>query len=99
FTPPELMKYKGRSLVVDPDVFCLTDVNELLNRDMKGAAIMARHRAGSKQAVWASSVMLLDNPKLKHWNVEQNFDEMFRVERDYMKWITLQLEPADSIGL
>jgi hypothetical protein len=99
FTPPELMGYQGRSLVVDPDVFCISDVNQLLNRDMKGAAILARHRVGSKQQVWASSVMLLDNTRLRHWKVEQNFEEMFRFERDYMKWITLQLEPQDTIGL
>jgi hypothetical protein len=98
FTPPEIMGYKGRSLVVDPDVFCISDVTDLLNRDMKGAAILARHRAGSKEEVWASSVMLLDNPKLTHWQVEKNFEEMFRFKRDYMKWITLQLEPEGSIG-
>ncbi len=99
FTPPEIMGYKGRSLVVDPDVFCISDINELLNRDMKGASLLARHRAGTKQDVWASSVMLLDNARLTHWKVEENFEEMFRFERDYMKWITLQLEPQGSIGL
>jgi hypothetical protein len=99
FTPPELMGYQGRSLVVDPDVFCISDINQLLTRDMQGKAVMARHRAGSKEEVWASSVMLLDNAKLTHWKVEENFEEMFRFERDYMKWITLQLEPQDSIGL
>jgi hypothetical protein len=31
--------------------------------------------------------------------VKENFEEMFRFERDYMKWVTLQLEPQDSIGL
>ena len=30
FTPPELMGYQGRSLVVDPDVFCISDINQLL---------------------------------------------------------------------
>lgn len=99
FAPPELMNYQGRSLVVDPDVFCVSSVNELLTRDMKGAAIMARHRAGTKQDVWASSVMLLDNAQLTHWRLRQNFEEMFAFKRDYMKWITLQLESQESIGL
>ena len=99
FTPPEIMGYKGRSLVVDPDVFCISDVNELLNRDMQGASLLARHRAGTKQDVWASSVMLLDNARLTHWKVEENFEEMFRFERDYMDWITLKTEKQDSIGL
>jgi hypothetical protein len=99
FAPPELMNYQGRSLVVDPDVFCISNVNELLTRDMKGASLMARHRAGTKEQVWASSVMLLDNPRLTHWNLRRNFEEMFEFKRDYMKWITLQLEPQNSIGL
>ena len=29
FAPPELMNYQGRSLVVDPDVFCISNINEL----------------------------------------------------------------------
>jgi len=98
FAPPELMHYQGRSLVVDPDVFCISNVNDLLARDMRGTSLMARHRAGTKKDVWASSVMLLDNPKLTHWSVRRNFEEMFECKRDYMKWITLQLEPAGSIG-
>ena len=98
FAPPELMNYEGRSLVVDPDVFCISSINELLARDMQGAAIMARHRTGTKEDAWASSVMLLDNAKLKHWDVRRNFEEMFTFQRDYMKWIMLLLEPQDSIA-
>ena len=98
FAPPELMNYEGGSLVVDPDVFCISSINELLARDMQGAAIMARHRTGTKEDAWASSVMLLDNAKLKHWDVRRNFEEMFTFQRDYMKWIMLLLEPQDSIA-
>ena len=99
FVPPELMNYQGRALVVDPDVFCVSNINELISRDMQGAAIMARHRAGTKQDAWASSVMLLDNAKLTHWNVAKNFEEMFAFTRDYMEWITLQTEPQGTIAL
>src|SRR5258707_906324 len=42
FMPPELMGYAGRSIVVDPDVFCVAGVMPLLKRDMEGKAIMAR---------------------------------------------------------
>ena len=34
FLPPQLMGYQGRALVVDPDVFAVQDVWELLTRDM-----------------------------------------------------------------
>ena len=63
FMPPELMGYEGRAVVVDPDVFAVGDVYELLSRDMAGNAIMCRTRAGAKRIYdgnYASSVRLLD---------------------------------------
>ncbi len=98
FMPPELMGYKGRALVVDPDVFCISDVGSLFDRNMGGKALMARRNTGGKHKVWASSVMLLDNAKLTHWKVKENFEAMFRSERDYMEWVNLQLEPEGTIG-
>ncbi|MBX3515539.1 MAG: hypothetical protein KF815_01175 [Rhodospirillales bacterium] len=101
FMPPELMGYEGRAIVVDPDVFAVGDVWELLSRDMGGAAIMCRMRSGAKEkkGCFATSVMLLDCAKLKHWKVEQQFNDMFAMKRDYAKWICLQYEPKDSIRL
>jgi hypothetical protein len=99
FAAPAQMNFEGRSVVVDPDVFCVADPTALITRDMQGHAIMARKREGAKSGAWASSVMLLDNTKLRHWQVEKHFEEMFRFERDYMDWITLRTEPQDSIGL
>ena len=64
---------------------------------MGGKAIMCRARPGEK--AFASSVMLLDCEKLLHWRCEKAFDEMFDFTRDYMDWITLKLEPRDSIGI
>jgi hypothetical protein len=96
FTPPELMGYQGRALMVDPDVFAVGDVMPLFSRDMGGKALMARKRGGDKE--FASSVMLLDCAKLTHWQVEKQFNEMFSGERDYMEWISLKLEPKGSIG-
>ena len=43
--------------------------------------------------------MLLDCAKLKHWNAEQQFNEMFTGRRDYKKWITLMYEDRGTIGL
>ena len=97
FMPPKLMGYKGRALVVDPDVFAVQDVWELLTRDMQGKAIMCR---GSKfkNGAFASSVMLLDCEKLKHWDVEKGFNELFEGKRDYHNWISLLMEDRDTIG-
>ena len=101
FLPPEVMGYQGRAIVIDPDIFAAGDVWELLSRDMAGHAILCRMRSGPKkwQGCWASSVMLLDCAKLTHWRCEAQFEEMFAFRRDYMDWISLKLEPQDSIGL
>lgn len=102
FMPPELMGYQGRAVVIDPDVFAVGDVWELLSRDMGGKAILCRPRDRKSQSVegrMATSVMLLDCSKLRHWQVESQFESLFRKELDYKDWITLAREPRASIGL
>lgn len=102
FMPPELMGYQGRAVVIDPDVFAVGDVWELLSRDMGGKAILARSRSGTKGLIdrcIATSVMLLDCAKLTHWRVEEQFEQLFRREVDYKDWICLGTEERDTIGL
>ncbi|MFO1060392.1 MAG: hypothetical protein U1E53_25900 [Dongiaceae bacterium] len=98
FLPPQLMGYRGRALVVDPDVFAVGDVWELLSRDMGGKAILCR-RSKFKSGAFASSVMLLDCARLSHWQVERDFAAMMAGKRDYHDWISLLLEPPETIGL
>jgi hypothetical protein len=100
FMPPSLMGYAGRALVMDPDIFAIGDVLELLERDMQGKAILCRPLSGAKGRAggMASSVMLLDCAKLSHWSCQTQFEELFRGERDYTDWMSLRCEPRDSIG-
>lgn len=101
FAPPQLMNYAGRAVIMDPDIFAIGDIWDLLQRDMQGAAIMCRPKSGRKgrKGAYASSVMLLDCAKLTHWQFEKNFSEMFDpVSRDYMDWVSLKLEVPGSIG-
>jgi len=97
FLPPQLMNYEGRAVVVAPDVFAVGDIWDLLSRDMGGKAIMCRRLKFSGHG-YATSVMLLDCSKLKHWDVEMGVDELFQLKRDYHDWIGLGLEPPSSIG-
>jgi hypothetical protein len=100
FMPPELMGYRGRAVVIDPDVFAVGDIYELFRRDMQGKAILCRRRGNKATGkTYATSVMLLDCAKLTHWKVEEQFNEMFAFKRDYMAWISLLLEPPETIGL
>ena len=100
FAVPELMNYTGRAVLIDPDIFALGDINELLDRDMNGAAVMARQMEGDfrRPSHYASSVMLLDCGKLKHWQWAADFERVFRGERDYRDWMWLLLEPAGSVA-
>lgn len=101
FTPPQLMNYTGQAVIMDPDIFAIGDIWDLLSRDMRGAAVMCRPKSGRKgrKGAWASSVMLLDCAKLQHWQFEQNFAEMFEpVKRDYMDWVSLKLEDRNTIA-
>jgi hypothetical protein len=100
FAPPQLMGFEGRALVIDPDVFALADVWDLFSRDMGGKAVMCRPKSGSKgkRGAWATSVMLLDNANLTHWEFDKQFAAMFDGTRDYMPWISLLYEDPDTIG-
>ncbi len=102
FMPPELMGYVGRAVVIDPDIFAIGDIFELLQRDMGGHAIVCRGRSGTKGLVdkcMASSVMLLDCAQLRHWQAEAQFNAMFDFDLDYHDWICLKTENRSSIGL
>lgn len=100
FMPPELMGYSGRAVVIDPDVFAVGDIADLLERDMQQKAVIVRDKPGSKgrAGIKASSVMLLDCSRLGHWRTEQTFCRMFTRNVDYMDWIGLRLEDPTTLG-
>lgn len=100
FAVPELMAYAGRAVLIDPDVFALADINELLDRDIGGAAVMARRMEADfrRPLHYASSVMLMDCARLRHWNWLRDFERVFRGERDYRDWMWLLLEPPGTVA-
>ena len=100
FAVPEQMGYAGRAVLIDPDIFALGDINLLLERDMGGAAVMARQMDGDfrRPLHYASSVMLMDCARLTHWQWEADFERTFRGERDYRDWMWLLPEPPGSVA-
>lgn len=101
FYPPSAMNFEGRAVVTDPDVFALGDVAELLRRDLEGKSIWAVPRPGHNRRpdYIATSVMLLDCSKLRHWAFDEYLDGLFGHEFDYFDWIDLQREDRSTIGL
>ena len=101
FAPPTLMQFKGRALVTDPDCFGVGDVAELLfDQDMAGKAIMAVPRPGHNDDpdYIATSVMLLDCEKLKHWDFDPLLNRLFAHAFDYVEWMQLKYEDRSTIG-
>jgi len=102
FMPPELMGYRGRAVIIDPDIFAVGDIWELLSRDMQNKSIIARARSGTKGLIdhcMASSVMLLECANLTHWKCEAQFRSMFEMKLDYSDWICLKHEDRTGIAL
>ncbi|MDA9981503.1 hypothetical protein N9H39_01935 [Gammaproteobacteria bacterium] len=101
FLPPQEMNYAGTAVVLDPDVFALGDIFELLERDMHGAAVMCcPHDAKNRRrAGYNSSVMLLDCCKLLHWRWEHQLEQMFAGEFTWRQWAQLELEDAGTVGI
>lgn len=100
FAPPSLMGFEGRAVVVDPDCFAVGDVAELLGRDLAGKAVRAvwQRPSTGKEPRWASSVMLLDCAKLRHWDFDSLLRDLFAHRFDYLSWNRLELEDQRTIG-
>jgi hypothetical protein len=99
---PQLMDYQGRAVVTDPDVFAIGDIYDLLTMDMGGKSVFCRNVSdgykGNGNSFYATSVMLLDCERLKHWRWDEDIDNMFAGRMDYGPWIGLKNEPKETIG-
>lgn len=89
FMPPELMNYEGRSIVIDPDIFALTDITPLMNMDLQGKPLAACKKNDS----YDSSCMVMDNEKLTHWKIKDFLSALAKKQIDYIEISTLKIEP------
>ena len=98
---PALLGFRGRALVIDPDVFAIGDVYELLSRDMQGKAIVCRQKSECREGrrLYSSAVMLLDCSKLTHWKWDDDIDEIFARRLHLGPWLNLLDESPERIGL
>jgi hypothetical protein len=89
FMPPALMGYKGKSIVIDPDVFCVQPgLDFLFKKSISNCAIGAVKRGN----YFLSSVMLLDNERLKHWEITSIVDSLLFQREDYRYYMNLDFE-------
>jgi len=87
FLIPEKYNYSGNILVIDPDIFLVKKLNidDLKNyfNDKNMCACM------NINGLPASSVMLLNASKFKHWNCDKLCDDMFRKKKDFDNYMYL----------
>ena len=81
FIPPEIMNFKGRAIVIDPDVFAVKDIKELFKLDLQEHTVACCDRADG--AFWDSSVMLLDCSKLSDWKIKDILQNLNNVKYNY----------------
>jgi len=98
---PALLGFQGRALVIDPDVFAIGDVYELLSRDMRGKAVFCRPKSEWRNGrrLYSSAVMLLDCNKLTHWQWERDIDDLFAGRLALGSWLSLFDEAPERIGI
>lgn len=95
FHIPELMKYKGKALVIDPDVFLVQrGLEDLEKFDFETYPIYARQ--GLQKDSWGSSVMLLSCEGLRHWSLKTFIDRLHKGDLDYNELMNLSIE--NSVG-
>ncbi len=97
---PALLGFQGRALVIDPDIFAIGDVYELLSRDMGGKAILCREKPEWREGrrLYSSAVMLLDCSKLTHWQWEREIDELFTGRLKLGPWLSCWMSHQSESG-
>lgn len=69
FSIPEACSYKGRAIYLDADIVVLDDIQKLLELNMDNFGALARPVKKEIEGGRYTSVMLLDNERLKHWKI------------------------------
>jgi hypothetical protein len=97
---PALLGFRGRALVLDPDVFAVGDVYELLTRDMAGKASLCRPKSEWRDGrrLNSTGVMLLDCSQLTRWRWEREIDDVFRGGVKLGPWRSLLDEAPNRTG-
>ena len=95
FMPPELMNFEGKAVVIDPDIFAVSDVSGIFNIDMEGKALACCQ----KKSAYDTAVMLMDCSKMTNWKMSEILEKLQKGELDYLDIITLKTQPPETIKI
>ncbi len=86
FFAPEKSNYEGWCLVVDPDIFAMKDISSIEQYINDETPICCYYDKSS----YHTSMMLLNNTKLKNWNEEYVVNFMFHDKKNFDDLILLK---------
>lgn len=92
FMAPEVMKYEGIAVMMDPDIFACADIAELFSISRGGARVMCCR----KKDAWDTSVMVIDCARCADWDMEKLLHGLRSGHLDYRHVMTLK--DAQGIG-
>ena len=96
FLIPELYNYSGHLLIIDPDVFLVKKMDNI-EQYFNGKKLCACMNINNLPA---SSVMLLNASKFKHWNYNKLCDDLFNDKKDFDDYMYLKDElKEDNISI
>lgn len=87
FYGPEFINYKGKILIIDPDVFAIKDpkdISNFLNQDSYLACTFINRKPRSE-------VMMIDATKVK-WKFKEIIEKLFNLEIDYDDLMNLSFD-------
>ena len=99
FYVPELMNYDGIALVIDPDIFLVNEARFLEHKSLNYDDFDIFCRKNINGNSWASSAMILNCKKLKHWDLKNIIESLIEFNSDYYELINLINESANIFEL
>jgi len=96
FFPPKIMHHTDFSLVIDPDVFAVNNIDEYLNFNLENFDIAACKNNNNKKAIH-SSVIFYNNERIKKFQLEKLAYKVLDKRFDYKSLMHLDFLDFDRI--
>lgn len=95
FLPPSLMNFNGYSMVIDPDIFSVSNFMNKYQNFGENKYLMARPNSENKKGL-ATSLMIFNNQLCKDLELEKKVYEVLSGKYDYSKLMNLNFIEKDQ---
>lgn len=95
FFPPKIMNYSGFSLVIDPDVFAVSNIDHFLDLNLSNFDLAACKNITNDSLY--SSVIFYNNEKVKKYELDYLATKVLEKKYDYTSLMNLNFIQFDNI--